>query len=443
MTEPEDLVRSTTRAIASTVRDVPPLRLAPAEGHVLPFDPVTRRARRLRGWLAPVTAAAVVLAVAVSLVIIRDIPNGRVVPAASPASPVSVPAYYVAISAPTTAGRNDLVVGDTSTGGRLATVPAPNGTVFGVVTAAADDRTFVVDALPTSGAVRYATWYLLRISPGTSSPARLTRLAIPATPVSVFGAATVSESGSELALMLQPFHGMIQPTATTTTLRIYSVATGRLLRSWSTNYLHVLAEAYPGATPNNTLTWVDGDRAVAFNTYRYISSPNSSGTPWATTVRVLDVTARGDNLILDSRAVAPGCPGPPGALAPPLTANGRTVLCAQMVSPFVPNERKTGGTLELTWSAYSASAPTAPRTLYQVSVRVPPARVGAVTVSGDAIGVQWADATGAAMIVDWAVGTSTGPLKAHFGVVSQGRFVPLPTPAAGVTGLNPLSEIAW
>ena len=35
---------------------------------------------------------------------------------------------------------------------------------------------------------------------------------------------------------------MIRPTATTTDLRIYSVSTGRLLRSWSTNYLHVLAE---------------------------------------------------------------------------------------------------------------------------------------------------------------------------------------------------------
>ena len=64
-------------------------------------------------------------------------------------------------------------------------------------------------------------------------------------------------------------------------------------------------------------------------------------------------------------------------------------------------------------------------------------------VSTDAIGVQWADASGTVMIVDWGVGISTAPLEAHFGVVSQGRFVPLPTPTAGVTGLNPLSEIAW
>ncbi len=196
MTEPEDLVRSTTRAIASTVRDVPSLRLAAGRTPRPALRPGGARCAPPAGWLAVTAAAAVVLAVAVSLVIIRDIPNGRVVPAASPASPVSVPAYYVAISAPTTAARNDLVVGDTSTGGRLATVPAPNGTVFGVVTAAADDRTFIVDELPTAGAVRYATWYLLRISPGASSPARLTRLPIPATPVSVFRAATVSESGA-------------------------------------------------------------------------------------------------------------------------------------------------------------------------------------------------------------------------------------------------------
>ena len=174
MTRAEDLVRATTRAIASTVRDVPPLRLAPAETRAPSpaFAPPTRRARRLRGWLAPVTAAAVVLAVAVSLVIIRDIPNGRVVPPASPASPVSVPAYYVAISAPA----HDVRRAQRPRGRRhvhrrqLATVAPPKGTMFGGVTAAADDRTFVVDTLPDSYAdARPAarTWYLLRISPGS------------------------------------------------------------------------------------------------------------------------------------------------------------------------------------------------------------------------------------------------------------------------------------
>lgn len=430
MTEPEDLVRSTTRAIASTVRDVPPLRLDPAEGRLLPFAPVGRRARRLRGWLAPVAAAAVVLAVAASLVIMRGIPNGRVVPAGRPASSPSVPTYYAALSAT----GNDLVVGDTFTGGRLATVPAPKGTTFGAASAAADDRTFVVDAVPTSGADRSATWYQLRISPGSAPAARLTRLPIPAIPVSLFGAATVSPSGTELALMLQPARGMLKQEPTTTTLRIYSVGTGRLLRSWSTGYLHVLAAASPSATPNNTLSWVQGDRAVAFNTYRLIMNTSSSGT-WTTTVRVIDVSSADGDLIEKSHAVTSGCPGPPGALAPPLAADGRTVLCAAALLPYVEAAPKPGRSLELTWSAYST--PTSVRTLGQLSVRIPAAR--AIT---DAIGVQWASAFGASMIVDWGTGVGTAPLTAHFGMVSAGRFVPLPLPA-DVTGLNPLSEIAW
>lgn len=443
MTEPEDLVRSTTRAIASTVRDVPPLRLAPPEGQLLPFAPVARRARRLRGWLAPVTAAAVVLAVAVSLVIIRDIPNGRVVPAASPASSPSVPAYYVALSAPASAGRNDLVVGGTLTGRRVATVPAPKGTAFGVVTAAADDRTFIVDAIPASGASGYAAWYQLTISPGASPATRLTRLPIPDTPVSLFGAAAVSESGTELAVMLQPYEGMLKQTPITTSLRIYSVGTGRLLNSWSTRYLHVLAQAIPNPTPSNTLSWVNGDRAIAFNTYRTISGANSSFV-WATTVRVLDVTAGGGNLISDSRAVASGCSGPPSGQAPPLTANGQTVLCATMVSPYLPVPRKTGLTINLRWSAYSVSAPKALRTVYKTSLRVPVVHQPDVGGSDDGIAVQWANASGATMIVDWNVGSPAPPLQVHFGVVSQGRFVPLPKPAAGLTGFPDfLSEIAW
>jgi len=233
--------------------------------------------RRLRGWLAPVTAAAVVLAIAASLVLIRDIPNGRVVAVARPASSPAGPAYYVSLSAPATAPRNDLVVGDTRTGGRLANIAAPKGTVFGVVTAAADDRTFITDTVPTSGRTRSATWYLLRLSPGAASPARLTRLPIPATPAGLLGAAAVSGSGTELAVLLQPFQQMLQQTASTTTLRIYSVGTGRLLHAWSTRYQHIAAGVFPSATLNDSLSWVDGDRAVAFDTYRYVTLADSTG----------------------------------------------------------------------------------------------------------------------------------------------------------------------
>ena len=333
MTEPEDLVRSTTRAIASTVREVPPLRLTPARGDVLPFAPVPGRARRLPGWLAPVAAAAVVLAVAASLVIVRDIPNGRVVPAVSQAAPASVPAYYAALSGPAASGGNDLVVGATFTGRRLAVVPSPKGTLFEVVTAAADDRAFIVGALATSGAVRNVTWYGLRISPGASPAARLARLPIPATPVSLLGSAAVSPSGSELAVMLQSPQGAPRPTAVTTTLRIYSAATGRLLRSWSTRSpVHILAGHHPDPISNDSLSWVDGDRLVAFDTYQYTASRHGSSMSYGsllTKVRMVDLTAGGSDLIADSRAVTSGCAGLPESV-PPLTADGQSVLCVSV-----------------------------------------------------------------------------------------------------------------
>ena len=441
MTEQEELVRSTTRAIASIVRDVPPLRLTPAENHVLPFAPVPRRVRRVRrlpGWLAPVAAAAVVLAVAASLVVLRDIPNGRVVPAVSPASPASVPAYYVALSKPATSARNDLVVGSTRTGRGLFTVAPPKGTVFGVVTAADDDRTFIVDAVPASGAVGYATWYQLRISPGASSPARLTRLPIPAIPVSVLGAAAVSESGTELAVMLQSHQGQRQIPVTSSTLRIYSVGSGRLLRDWSTSYRYVVGRVSQGATTNDALNWVDADRAVAFSTYQFTRKTKTSLT-FSVTARTIDVTAGDGDLISGSRAVTSGCDTVPVARTPSLTANGRTLLCVGVVSPGSGIQSGLyGPTVALTWSARPASAPAELRTLYKVSVRV-----REMPASDFEAGVAWADASGSAMIVYWGTSYAVASPRVHFGVVSQGRFVPLPTPAAGLTETDFASDVAW
>ena len=79
----EDQVRAATRAEASAMREVRPLRLPPeaAPRPAARSRFAARRPRRWRGWLAPVTAAAVVIALAISLVTIRDSSNGRVVPA--------------------------------------------------------------------------------------------------------------------------------------------------------------------------------------------------------------------------------------------------------------------------------------------------------------------------------------------------------------------------
>ena len=105
MSREEDLIRSTTRAIASTVREVPPLQLEPAPDDLrFHARPPRRRdglRRRWWSWGAPLITAAVVVALALSLVLVKDIQNGGAVPkgpaTATPSGPDGAPRYYAAL----------------------------------------------------------------------------------------------------------------------------------------------------------------------------------------------------------------------------------------------------------------------------------------------------------------------------------------------------------
>jgi hypothetical protein len=464
MTREEDLVRSTTTAIAAAVRDVPPLRLGPAADDSLTVAPFTRgahrphRARRLRGWLAPLAAAAVVLALAISLVIVKHVDNGPVVPPASPASSAtgSVPEYYVAlypIGPNGSVGREGspegLVVGNARTGKRLTFIAPRKGTSYMVVSAAADDGTFIVDSVPygPQGYVNTpvdppATWYLLRLSPGSTRVAVLTRLSIPALPSGTIGSAELSASGSELAMTLQTGLGGGMRTGgfrspSRTELRIYSVATGRLLHSWSTTKPDVDGGDAGNAlfgTVSNALSWVDEDRAIAFFTV----------DPDAT--RVLDVTGSGDDLMADSRTVwsmrlgtwnvndyVPPCAGHP---LPPLAAGGTTVECAG-------NTRFTRTGKDLRWTmtvaTYSTAAPSVASSSYSFT-----ADTGIASTGNDmsAITVGWSNPSGSVMIIIWGAGDLTNPrVHLHFDVLSDGTLTPLPIPP--VIDHATLSNIAW
>jgi hypothetical protein len=462
MTREEDLIRSTVTSIAATVREVPPLRLSPAGDDpltVTPFAPSARGARRLRGWLAPAAAAAVVLAVAISLVIVKGLHNGPVVPPASPTSAAtgSVPAYYVAlypIGKNGSVGREGspegLLVGDTLTGKRLAFIAPQKGTSYMAVSAAADDRTFIVDSVAygPQGYVNSpvdppATWYLLRLSPGSTPVATLTRLSVPAIPSGIIGSAALSESGSELALTLQTNPGGGMRTGTggpgspfTTVLRIYSVATGRLLHSWSTTNTSV----YGGdagdvlfGTVSNALSWVDGDRAIAFST----SQPD--------TRRVLDVTRSGDDLMADSRTVWSSRFGvlnaknlPPCLMSarPPLLADGTTVGCAGTITGTL-----AGGRLHWTMAVatYSTATPSVASSSYTFTASAVPASTGN---DGSAITVGWSNASGSTMIIIWGAGDLTNPrIHLHFDVLSDGKLTPLPGQPA--IDHETLSNIVW
>jgi hypothetical protein len=452
----EDQIRAAILAKAATLREVQPLRL-PSEPGGQPgprSGTQPRRARRLRPWIAPVTAAAAVIALAISLVLVRDIPNGRVVSPPRP-TPTSggVPRYYAALI-PQGKGItwNEVIVNDTFTGARLATVKPPHGSTFGVVTAAADDRTFVVTAAPIykpPGAyVAHSWWYLLRIAPGTSSPARLTRLAIPELRGEYLFALALSSSGRELAV------GFAQSMSSPVQLRIYSVTTGKLERAWSTRDKTVFGARAGWPATNTALTWVDNDRALALSTQSRGFDRGKDEEVTHETLRLLDKSAGGSDLIADSRVIWSAqsvtslrsgssqlsCGSTGGN--PMLTADGKTIVCAA-VKPLTPQGPVPagGGRWTLAWLAYSTSAPTVARTVAQVTVAAP-------KWTAPAIDLLWADSSGGTLIGTWTLDTANdgfidpnlpSAYQPHWGVIADGKFRPLTT----MGDLNVFSAIAW
>jgi hypothetical protein len=416
MTTTEDVVRAATRAYGETVTEIRPLDLTrPA--------PRTRPLRRFPSWVAPVTAAAAVIALAISLVLVRDIPNGPVVPPKPPATAGgAVPRYY---ADPIPAGKNpwsDLVIGDLFTGARLATIAPPAGSTFANVTGAADDRTFVADTMPAGhlGKPSAVTWYLVRITPGAAPGYRMSRLSLPDMRSWTIQGVALSSSGDELAMALTP----AQPGLPTRVLQIYSVATGTLLRTWSTTDTAAFAgplaneQGMAGVTP---LYWVDGDRALAFP-----AVAGTQGKIARQTERLLDVTASGGDLIADSRviwteppatqATGAGCSLETSLL---VTSDGKTVVCPDVSFVVLSGTgNNTHERVTVRWLAYSVPAATV-RTLYQATVKTPDA-VGASSA------VLWASPSADTVIVDWSVARNTEP-PGQLGVVSHGKFTPLPS----------------
>jgi hypothetical protein len=467
----EDQVRAATRAEASTMREVRPLRLPPeaAPRSAARSRFAARRPRRWQGWLAPVTAAAVVIALAISLVTIRDSSNGRVVPATSPVTAAGgLPNYYVTLSSRTGAqaigkknfAPNDLVVGDARTGRQLTTLTPPKGsTFFGVTAAADDDRTFVVDTLPlgsTLNPMAGRTWYLLRLAPGRSAPARLTRLAVPQ--MTNVTAIALSQSGAELAVATGGGVGALVgyligdtmfPPRLPGVLRLYSVSTGNLLRTWSTSDESVFGSGPGLYSENNTeLTWVDDDHAIAFASQWVTPEPTRKPTKNIDhqDVRVLDVASRGSDLLADSRVIwsqtqpqSPSSPDRPDGCTfwegVFVAADGKAVVCPSVTDPtgrYHPGQHWT-----VRWLTYATTAPTVPRVLYTVTIPVPLA-------GSFALNEQPLSASSAAIMAVWYFFAGNHPATGvHVAVVSAGKLRPLPVRLDIGNPLNGFPAIAW
>ena len=449
---------------AKEIRTAPPLRLpsGPAAGGRRGHAP-----RRWIRWAVPLAAAAAVVALAASLVLVKGARNDSAVPLkptasaslAAPAGPGGVPRYYLAES-----GSSRIVAGDSVTGKLLANLALPGRkgftTFFMGITAADDDRTFAVSvvtypnaSLQGTNALEKATgtasWYEVRLAPGTATPARLTPL--PVRPQTVRGgqalmavAAAISGSGKELAVTTVTASGGLA-------VQVFSVATGQLLHDWTSNdpSLSESKGNTRGLSAQPSLTWIEGDRVLAVETS---SGAPKSGHPgyMADTVRELNAAgpSSGD-LLADGKVVwnVPTGASPRtllqscsaaansiGGRTHLISADGTAFGCAAVTGP--------GTDPNLSFLTYPLAPGTAvagqARVDYQVTQM---AKKGVSTLQ-----VLWISPSGDAIVGAWTIyakGTlEDAPNGLYIGVMNHGKFTPLRFPP-GFDREAGVSSITW
>jgi hypothetical protein len=280
-------------------------------GSIRPLQvPAARKRRRAVRWLAPVAAVAAVLAVIAGVSVIGR-PGGRVSPPPGVQGPM--PPFYVT-AYQTYAGGNKgpytyAVVHNSATGAALATVPMPTLTAQGgsgglSITAAGDDRTFVITQQPGA---RVAGFYLLHVAAGGHS-AKLSRLQvrIPAS-LSVSDVA-LSPDGRRLALDVQDCNTR---TCEYSGIRIVTLATGAVT-TWTTR---------KNGSPFN-VSWA-GNAQVAFEWQSSLPVPPADQQ---TGYRLLSLAGAGRDLMA-SQPIGSPRPEPthylPAAL---VTADGSVVF---------------------------------------------------------------------------------------------------------------------
>jgi hypothetical protein len=328
----EDKLRNALRETAGEIPDEPPpLRLSPlavsrhqARQRSAKQSWAQRHRARWPAWAAPLAAAAAIVALVTALLTLaHDRPNvegpSNGQGTTTPSGPAAVPPYYVALMSP---GDADVYNGDataaevraTLTGAVLARVVPPKPYVhFTGVTAAADDRTFVLVAeeksnpptgRPKPGQLPHpyyqpSRFYLLRFDPGAG---RASLRALPAAFIPANAEVhdvALSPDGTALAADIDG------QGAAGDHLVVFDLTTGAE-RAWSFQTCpHCLPSGgglgYGGISPD-ALSWTADGKHLAF------VGPGRS-LRGSSAVRLLDVTLPGSDLVANSRPVAGLPPG--------------------------------------------------------------------------------------------------------------------------------------
>jgi hypothetical protein len=335
MTPLQDKLRAALRETADEIpAEAPPLHLSPR-----PRAGQNRRHTRWRAWAAPLAAAALVIAAVAGGLAVAGSLKHQPAAAGPSAGPYGVPAYYVALitTTPRSDVQNDLAssswtdtaaeLRSTQTGAVLAkiTPPKPYASFTGV-TAAADDRTFVLSAqgpLHSSGVPPFPAqrFFVLRIDPAARDGARMTLTALPARYVPASEGIhdmALSPDGTKLAADIGADPPMTQA------LYVFDLATGTE-RAWSTRpcpgCLPSSGGMVYGEVETDALSWTADSQHVAFI--------------WGDTVRLLDTRAAGSDLLTGSKTVATWTGGFTGTdqwRGAIITPDGRIVLGIEALS---------------------------------------------------------------------------------------------------------------
>jgi hypothetical protein len=256
------------------------------------------------GGLAPVAAALAVVAIAIAVVTIGHAKSGSSASAVSgpaepgpvkPGPPIStyvnsgqVPPYYVAITSHGNPNFNPsyAVVQETISGKTLATITAAAGGTIVAVTAAADDRTFVLDeqhGVTGNQSFQARTFVMVRLN-SSGQPVSLNKLPISVPSGEMMTGLALSPSGRQLAIAVEPDNVKNEPNLQE--IRLYTLGTGAV-RTWSG-----IGTIGFGPDDARSVSWTADGRTLAFD---WIG--NNAGT----VVRLLDVGAHGSSLLADSR----------------------------------------------------------------------------------------------------------------------------------------------
>jgi hypothetical protein len=287
-----------------------------------PLSEPPRRRRRAVRWLAPAAAALAAVGVIAGVSLARQQSPGSPFlssPVYVPAGP-GMPPYYVTVYETYVQGRNLPItkaeVHDSATGKKLTSLTVPtlvtqDGTNGVDVTAAGNDRTFVIYQTATISARDRVAWlYLLQVAANGRS-AKLSRMRIDVPKTLAVDYLALSPDGRMLAMQEQycPNAGGCVYTG----IRIVTIRTGAV-RTWTTR---------KNGAPFD-VSWA-GNTRVAFLW---------EGQGAAQGYRLLDLTGSGGNLLASKRIATPPPVAVDGGAIPDalVTANGRTVITST-VSP--------------------------------------------------------------------------------------------------------------